>query len=98
MREMSFHLQPFSSFSLGQEGKPRAPFLAQPLNLCFCLGAMGGGCTVVGLSHEAGTRPAFQQKKLADVTAGSIMAVASVRGSPGPLDCCSSGPLKYVAT
>lgn len=52
----------------------------------------------MGLSHEAGTRPAFQQKKLADVTAGSIMAVASVRGSPGPLDCCSSGPLKYVAT
>ena len=53
---------------------------------------------MVGLSCEVGTRPAFQQKKLADVMAGSIMVVASVRGSPGCVDCCSSGPLEYVAT
>lgn len=85
-----------SAFRL--EGKPQALFLGQPLNLCFCPGVMGGECTVVGPSHEVGMRLAFPQKKLADVTAGSTMAVASARGSPSTVDCCSSRPLTCVAT
>lgn len=51
---------------------------------------------MVGLSHMRGA--AFWQEKLSGVSGGSVVVVASVRGSPGPLDCTPSGPSHCMAT
>lgn len=51
---------------------------------------------MVGLSHMRGAT--FWQEKLSGILGGSVVAVASVRGSPGPLGCTPSGPSHCVAT
>lgn len=86
---MSFHLQPCSSFSLwvGREAPGSVP--GPTTKSLFLLRSDGKRMHAGGAVPQGEHEVCFQQKKLVDVKAGSILAGPSVRDTPGPVHHCS---------